>query len=72
LLPVRCGEDGWPVFGDGGKTVDRLKKPGVAKGQPVGRPASDIGRARNTLTQKLAGQPERFDELVAQLRGLVH
>jgi beta-glucosidase len=94
LLPARWGEDGWPVFGDGGRTVDRLKKPGVAKGQPVGRPAtsddfdgpklspqwqwnhnpvpeawslaarpgwlrlearpaSDIGRARNTLTQKL-------------------
>ncbi len=30
LLPVRWGEDGWPVFGDGGRTVERWRKPGVA------------------------------------------
>ena len=94
LLPVRWGEDGWPVFGDGGRTVERWKKPGVGKAQPIARPAtsddfdaktlrpqwqwnhnpvteawsvaarpgwlrlearpaSDISRARNTLTQKL-------------------
>jgi beta-glucosidase len=106
LLPVKWGEDGWPVFGDDGRTVDRGKKPGVGKAQPIARPAtsdefdgpglspqwqwnhnpvpeawslavrpgwlrlearpaSDIGRARNTLTQKLwddAGVFEaRFD-----------
>jgi beta-glucosidase len=94
LLPVRWGEDGWPVFGDGGRTVDRWQKPGVGRTQPTARPAtsdefdgptlapqwqwnhnpvpeawslaarpgwlrlearpaSDLSRARNTLTQKL-------------------
>jgi beta-xylosidase len=96
LLPVSWGDDDWPVFGDGGRTVDRWKKPGVARPQPVsrprssdefgaptlgpqwqwnhnpvpeawsltarpgwlrltGRPASDLSRARNTLTHKLWG-----------------
>lgn len=29
LLPVRWGEDDWPVFGDEGRTVERWKKPGL-------------------------------------------
>jgi beta-xylosidase/dienelactone hydrolase len=29
LLPVTWGADGWPVFGDAGKTVTQWKKPGV-------------------------------------------
>jgi beta-glucosidase len=94
LLPVRWGVDGWPVFGEGGRTVDRGKKPNVGPPHPIGRPAtsddfdgprlspqwqwnhnpvpdawslsarpgwlrlearpaSDLSRARNTLTQKL-------------------
>jgi beta-xylosidase len=94
LLPVKWGEDDWPVFGDGGQTVERWKKPGVRHPQPIARPAtsdesdapalspqwqwnhnpvpeawslsarpgwlrlearpaSDLSRARNTLTQKL-------------------
>jgi beta-xylosidase len=93
LLPVKWGDDGWPVFGDGGRAVERWRKPGVAP-QPAScprtsdefdgpelapqwqwnhnpvagawslaarpgwlrleaRPASDMSRARNTLTQKL-------------------
>jgi beta-xylosidase len=93
LLPVRWGEDGWPVFGDGGRAVDRWRKPSVPPqaiarprtsdefdGPALGpqwqwnhnpvpaawsltarpgylrlsaRPATDMSRARNTLTQKL-------------------
>ena len=40
LLPVKWGEDGWPVFGDGGRTVDRWKKPSVGPSQPIARPAT--------------------------------
>jgi beta-xylosidase len=94
LLPVRWGDDGWPVFGDGGRTVERWKKPSVGVPPPIARPAtsdefdgpslspqwqwnhnplpdawsltirpgwlrltarpaSDMSRARDTLTQKL-------------------
>ena len=42
LLPVRWGEDGWPVFGDGGRTVDRWKKPSVgSRSRSRARPTSD-------------------------------
>ena len=41
LLPARWGDDDWPVFGDGGRAVERWKKPGLPP-QPVSRPrASD-------------------------------
>jgi beta-xylosidase len=94
LLPVRWGEDDWPVFGDHGQTVERWKKPDVGRSQSIARPAasdefdaptlspqwqwnhnpvpeawsltarpgllrlearpaSDMSRAKNTLTQKL-------------------
>jgi beta-xylosidase len=38
LLPVRWGDDGWPVFGDGGRTVDRWKKPATGVSGPPSRP----------------------------------
>jgi beta-xylosidase len=40
LLPVSWGEDGWPVFGDGGRTVERWKKPDTGSPQPIRRPAT--------------------------------
>jgi beta-xylosidase len=101
LLPVRWGDDGWPVFGDGGRTVDRWKKPGLPSqptrrprtsdafdGPALGpqwqwnhnpvseawslaarpgwlrlsaRPATDMTRARNTLTQKLWDDAGTFE-----------
>jgi beta-xylosidase len=102
LLPVRWGEDGWPVFGDGGRTVERWRKPGVSRPQPIARPrtsdefdepalgpqwqwnhnpvpgawslaarpgwlrlsarpATDMTRARNTLTQKLWDDAGTFE-----------
>jgi beta-xylosidase len=101
LLPVRWGEDGWPVFGDGGRPVERWKKPSLPP-QPItrprtsdafdgpelgpqwqwnhnpvagawsltarpgwlrlaARPASDMTRARNTLTQKLWDDAGAFE-----------
>lgn len=42
LLPVRWSDDGWPVFGDNGKPVDRWEKPKTAGRSPIMRPqASD-------------------------------
>ena len=38
LNPVRWGDDGWPVFGDNGRPVDRWKKPDVGKTYPVMHP----------------------------------
>jgi len=38
LLPVRWGDDDWPVFGDGGRPVDRWKKPDVGIQTPVAHP----------------------------------
>ena len=38
LLPVKWGEDGWPVFGDGGLPVKQWKKPDVGRSYPVTRP----------------------------------
>jgi len=38
LLPVRWGEDDWPVFGDNGQPVTQWKKPGGATGGPVVHP----------------------------------
>ncbi len=38
LLPVKWGDDDWPVFGDGGQPVERWKKPAVGARQPVTRP----------------------------------
>jgi beta-xylosidase len=102
LLPVRWGEDDWPVFGDGGQTVERWKKPGVGRPQPISRPgtsdefdapalspqwqwnhnpvagawslaarpgwlrltarpATDMSRARNMLTQKLWDDAGSFE-----------
>jgi len=37
LLPVKWGEDGWPVFGDAGRAVGRWRKPGLPA-QPISRP----------------------------------
>jgi beta-xylosidase len=102
LLPVRWGDDDWPVFGDGGRTVERWRKPSVGRAQPLAkpatsdefdaptlspqwqwnhnpvpeawslsaragflrleaRPASDMSRARNTLTQKLWDDAGSFE-----------
>jgi beta-xylosidase len=38
LLPVRWGEDGWPVFGDDGRPVERWRKPAVGSGGPILHP----------------------------------
>jgi beta-xylosidase len=38
LLPVRWGEDDWPVFGDNGRAVAQWKKPGVGAGAFVAHP----------------------------------
>lgn len=38
LLPVRWGEDGWPVFGDEGRAVERWRKPSL--------PAANFSRPR--------------------------
>lgn len=38
LLPVRWGEDDWPVFGDRGQPVERWQKPEVGRADPVARP----------------------------------
>jgi beta-xylosidase len=38
LLPVRWGEDDWPVFGDEGRPVEQWKKPAVAPGGPILHP----------------------------------
>jgi beta-xylosidase len=38
LLPVRWGEDDWPVFGDRGQPVAHWKKPDVGWVGPVARP----------------------------------
>jgi beta-xylosidase len=43
LLPVRWGEDGWPVFGDSGRTVERWRKPAVDHPRPISRPATSDG-----------------------------
>ncbi|PTX95822.1 glycoside hydrolase 43 family protein [Opitutus sp. ER46] len=40
LLPVRWGEDDWPVFGDAGRTVAQAKKP-TLPGGPILRPQTD-------------------------------
>jgi beta-xylosidase len=102
LLPVRWGQDGWPVFGEGGRSVDRWRKPDVGGARPVARPAtsdefdgpalapqwqwnhnpvpdawslaarpgwlrlearpaSDMSRAKNTLTQKLWDEAGVFE-----------
>jgi len=37
LMPVRWGDDDWPVFGNDGHTVESGKKPSLPNG-PVGRP----------------------------------
>jgi beta-xylosidase len=102
LLPVKWGEDGWPVFGDAGIAVERWRKPAVPHPPPItrprtsddfdgpsllpqwqwnhnpvpgawslaarpgwlrlaARPASDMSRARNTLTQKLWDDAGTFE-----------
>jgi beta-xylosidase len=38
LMPVMWGEDGWPVFGDHGRTVERWAKPRVAPVSPARQP----------------------------------
>jgi beta-xylosidase len=38
LLPVRWGEDDWPIFGDNGQPVQRWKKPDVGRTYPIQRP----------------------------------
>jgi beta-xylosidase len=35
LLPVKWGEDDWPVFGDNGQPVDSCKKPNVGQEFPI-------------------------------------
>ncbi|WP_245844100.1 family 43 glycosylhydrolase [Nibricoccus aquaticus] len=42
LLPVAWGEDGWPVFGDRGRTVERWTKPKVAADSKVGAAGSGV------------------------------
>lgn len=42
LIPVKWGDDDWPVFGDNGQSVTQWKKPDVGVVSPVSRPhASD-------------------------------
>ena len=50
LLPVRWTEDGWPVFGDGGKTVERHAKPDVGRTYPVRRPETGDEFTARTLS----------------------
>lgn len=38
LMPVKWGEDGWPVFGDNGRTVERWKKPAVGSASGILHP----------------------------------
>lgn len=38
LMPVTWGEDGWPVFGDHGHSVEQWKKPNVGKSYPIQHP----------------------------------
>jgi beta-xylosidase len=38
LLPVKWGEDDWPVFGDQGQPVEQWAKPKVGATYPVGHP----------------------------------
>ncbi|HSV13130.1 MAG TPA: glycoside hydrolase 43 family protein, partial [Tepidisphaeraceae bacterium] len=38
LEPVKWGDDGWPVFGDNGRPVQRWRKPNVGRQYPIERP----------------------------------
>jgi len=38
LLPVRWGDDDWPVFGDNGQPVRQWRKPAVGAGTPIQHP----------------------------------
>jgi len=50
LMPVTWGADGWPVFGDGGVTVEHGKKPAVKGTHPVTRPQTSDEFDRPTLS----------------------
>jgi beta-xylosidase len=49
LLPVRWGEDDWPVFGDGGRPVEQWKKPAAGAGLPIAHPQTSDGFEATTL-----------------------
>jgi hypothetical protein len=40
LEPVKWGDDGWPVFGDGGRPVVGGRKPAIAMDVPIVHPAT--------------------------------
>ncbi|HEV7500816.1 MAG TPA: family 43 glycosylhydrolase, partial [Vicinamibacteria bacterium] len=48
LLPVRWTDDDWPVFGDGGRPVERWKKP-AAGGGPIRHPQTSDDFEASTL-----------------------
>jgi beta-xylosidase len=50
LLPVRWGEDDWPVFGDHGQPVEHWEKPGVDRADPVARPQTSDEFNGSTLS----------------------
>ncbi len=51
-MPVRWGEDEWPVFGDDGRTVERWKKPAVRAASKIEHPqTSDDFSAATLLPQ---------------------
>lgn len=49
LLPVRWGQDDWPVFGDEGRTVAGGRKPAAGAGAPVTHPQTSDDFAAPTL-----------------------
>ena len=50
LLPVKWGEDDWPIFGDSGRPVDSWKKPNIGGNFPIQRPQTSDGFDSPTLS----------------------
>jgi beta-xylosidase len=50
LEPVKWGDDGWPIFGDGGQPVLRWKKPNVGHVDAIERPATSDDFDKPTMS----------------------